>query len=309
MSETQSIALFRRTAMRVLKHSTEVGLLGFALLLAIACSPAREREGFASPDDAAKALQGALKADDQDRLRKIFGRDAVAAVASGDPIADRHDREVIALAMEQSWRWNPLHSDRQELIIGDEQWPFPAPLVKQGNEWQFDGKAAEEEILARRIGRNELNVIGLCSSYVRMQSEYSSRPRDGKPAGLYARRLRSTPGHQDGLYWPTKPGERRSPMGDLIAAAASDGYAEDKAPQTPFWGYRFRILSTPADASTGGHALLAYPAVYSSSGVMTFIVSQDGVVREKDLGPETTKLAQGLTELNPDSSWLPVSVR
>jgi hypothetical protein len=295
--------------MRIPKHSTVVGLLGITMLFAAACSRPPEREGFATPDDAAKALQSALKTNDQDRLRKIFGPDAVAAVASGDPIADRNDREVVALAMEQSWRWNLLDSTRQELIIGDEQWPFPAPLVKQGNEWRFDGKAAEEEILARRIGRNELNVIGLCSSYVRMQRVYASQAHDGKPAGLYARRLRSTPSHQDGLYWPTKPGEPRSPMGDLVAEAASDGYAEDKAPQTPFWGYYFRVLSTPADAPPDRHALVAYPAVYASSGVMTFIVNQDGVIREKDLGPETAKSAQALTELNPDSSWTPVSIR
>jgi hypothetical protein len=295
--------------MRIPKHPGAVGLLGITLLFSAACSRPSEREGFATPDDAAKSLLGALKANDQDRLSKIFGPDAVAAVASGDPIADRNDREVIALAMEQSWRWNPLDSNRQELIIGDEQWPLPAPLVKQGGEWRFDGKAAEEEILARRIGRNELNVIGLCSSYVRLQREYASQSHDGKPAGLYARRLRSTPGHQDGLYWPTKPGDPRSPMGDLVAEAASDGYSEDKAPQTPFWGYRYRILSTPADASPRSHALLAYPAVYSSSGVMTFIVAQDGVVREKDLGPDTTRLAQGLKESTPDSTWAPVGVR
>ena len=151
-------------------------------------------------------------------MQAIFGREWMEAAASGDPVADQHDREVVALAMDQSWRWAPRGEDAKELIIGDEQWPFPVPLVKTGNEWQFDSEAGKEEVLARRIGGNELGVISLCRDYVRAQKEYASQPHDGKPAGLFAQRFRSSPGLQDGLFWRLKRGERSSPFGELVAA-------------------------------------------------------------------------------------------
>lgn len=302
--------------MRILKHGVPVAVLGLAILFVPPCSKAGEQTKFATPDAAAKALLQALKSDSMEQLQAIFGRDALEAAASGDPVSDRNDREVIALAMEQSWRWTPRGKNRKELIVGDEQWPFPAPLVKIGNEWQFDSEEGKEEVLARRIGRNELGIIDLCRAYVGMQKEYASQPHDGKPAGLFAQRLRSTAGHQDGLYYAVKPGERPSPLGDLAAEAATEGYETSSSSTSAFWGYHFRILTAQGPAApggkksyivngemSGGFALLAYPAKYASSGVMTFIINQEGAVYEKDLGEATATQAVSLTEYNPDESW------
>jgi hypothetical protein len=277
---------------------------------------------FDSPDDAAKALLRAVKTQDMESLGAIFGKAALEAVASGDAVSDRNDREVIALAMEQGWRWAPHRENSKELIIGDEQWPFPVPLVNTGNRWRFDSEAGKEEVLARRIGRNELGAIDLCHAYVSAQKEYAAEPRDGKPAGQYAQRIRSTPGHQDGLYWASEPGARPSPLGDLAAEATIEGYAADRTSARPFWGYHFRILTGQGPAPPGqkksylvngemkaGFALVAYPAKYGSSGVMTFIVNQDGIVYEKDLGTDTLKIAATLAEYNPDETWAAVQAR
>jgi hypothetical protein len=223
--------------------------------------------------------------------------------------------------MGQSWRWAPRGEGTKELIIGDEQWPFPVPLVKTGNEWQFDSEKGKEEVLARRIGRNELRIVDVCRAYVGMQREYAGQPHDGKPAGFFAQRLRSSAGRQDGLYWQTKPGERRSPLGDLVAKAEAEGYDLNKSAAKPFWGYHFRLLTAQGPAAPGGKksyvkngdmpggfALLAYPAKYASSGVMTFVVGPDGIVYEKDLGKDTATQALGLAEYNPDESWTAVRV-
>jgi hypothetical protein len=302
--------------MRELKHVPLVLVLGLFILAGAACTRTPEQTRFATPEAASAALLEALKTNDTGKLGEIFGRDVVETIASGDPVSDRRDREVVALAMEQSCRWSPLGEGRSELIIGDEQWPYPAPLVKIGSEWQFDSETAKEEILARRIGRNELHVISLCRAYADAQREYASQSHDGKPAGLFARRIRSSPDRQDGLYYPTKPGQRRSPLGDLAAQAALDGYSENKSSSSPFWGYQFRILSAQGDAApggrksylnnedmSGGFALVAFPARYAYSGVMTFIVNQDGAVYEKDLGQDTATLAAGMAEYNPDQTW------
>jgi hypothetical protein len=207
---------------------------------------------------------------------------------------------VVALAMNQSWHWETRGKDSRELIIGAEQWPFPVPLVKSGHEWRFDSEAGEEEVLARRIGRNELTAISLCRGYVKAQKEYASQSHDGKPAGRHAQRFRSFPGLHDGLFWHLKRGERSSPFGELVDAAVRAGYDPNTPESSPFRGYRFRILTGQGPdapggrknylvngAMTGGFALLAYPAKYGSSGIMTFMVGQDGIVYQKDLGPET----------------------
>ena len=290
--------------------------LTLTILFGTACTKAPVEMKFATPESAATTLLRALKDNDTAKMEAMFGQGVIKDVASGDLTSDRHDRELIALAMEQSWRWTPLSADKSELIIGDEQWPFPAPLVKTGSEWRFDGEAAKEEILIRRIGRNELNVIGICHAYLGAQREYALASHDGKRIGLFAQRLRSNPGRQDGLYWPRIPGQRRSPLGDLASEAAADGYDENRPLSTPLWGYHFRVLTAQGDAApggrrsyvengemSGGFALLAFPAKYESSGVMTFVISQDDIVYEKDLGPETATLAARIAEYNPDTSW------
>jgi hypothetical protein len=304
--------------MRSLKHIVPVAMLGCVILLTPACSTVSSRAKFKTPDEAAVALQQAFKTQDMEKVQAIFGREGVEAVASGDPVDDRNDRQVIALAMDQSWRWAPHGADGKELIIGDENWPFPVPLVKKGNQWQFDSDAGKDEVLSRRIGGNELGTIDLCRAYVDMQREYASQPHDGRPAGLFAQRLRSTSGHQDGLYWERKPGERRSPLNNLVAQAEAEGYALNQPESSAFRGYRFRILTAQGPAAPGGQksyvtngdmtdgfALLAYPVKYGFSGVMTFIVGQDGIVYQKDLGKETAAVAPLLT-YNPDNSWTAV---
>jgi Protein of unknown function (DUF2950) len=296
-------------------------VLGLLLLVLQACAPAPapERTRFATPDEAAKALMKGLKTDNAEALKAIFGPNVGKDFSSGDPVSDRNDRETIALAMEESFRWNRLGSDRMELIIGEEKWPFPMPLAKVRGGWQFDTDAGRDEYLSRRIGRNELRVIDVCRDYVTMQKEYASQPRDGKRAGLYAQKFRSGPGRQDGLYWRVGPEETPSPLGDFVAQAVVEGYDESKGASQPLWGYHFRVLTAQGAAAkggarsyvvdgemSGGFGLIAYPAEYSHGGIMTFIVNQDGIVYQKDLGEDTPKVAPGLNAYDPDGTWAEV---
>ena len=309
------------TAFRIVIFLAFLVFVGSPVLSVQTMAQAQMQTRFATPEAAATTLLEALKADDKARLLGIFGPDAQQALSSGDPILDRHDREVVALAMQQSWKWMPRGTNKKELVIGDEAWPFAVPLVKTVNGWEFDTEAGKVEVLARRIGRNELAVINLCRAYVLVQQKYASQPHDGKPAGLYAQKIRSTPGRQDGLYWSVKPGELPSPLGDLAASAAAEGYDTQGSEPVPFWGYHFRIIaaqgkSTPGGAKSylvngdmsDGFALIAYPAKHKNSGVMTFIVNQSGVVYEKDLGPETSEIARNVKEYNPDKSWKKVRI-
>ena len=199
-------------------------------------------------------MLGAFETNDLPKLTSIFGPDAEKELSSGDPVSDRRDREVMAVAMRQSWKWNPIDGDRSELVIGDEQWPFPIPLAKAGSEWEFDTDAGKEEILSRRVGRNELKVIEVCRAYVRFQQEYASQPRDGKARkGLYAQKLRSTPGRQDGLYWKPGPNQPRSPMGGLVAYATQPkATTRTRTSSEPFYGYYFRVLPAQGAAAKGG---------------------------------------------------------
>ena len=305
--------------MRNLKHILSQAVLALTIVFLPACKTVPTQAQFATPDQAAAALQQALKATNREPMHAIFGREWMDVCASGDALADQHDREVVALAMGQSWHWAPRGDDTQELIMGDERWPFPVPLVRTGGGWRFDSQEGREEILSRRIGANELGVISICHEYVRAQQEYASQPHDRQAAGLFAQHFRSAPGLQDGLYWPRQRGGSRSPFGALVDAGIEDGYDPNKPDATPFRGYCFRILTDQGPAApggqksyvangamTGGFALLAYPARYASSGVMTFIVGQDGVVYQKDLGKDTATAATRLREYNPDSSWTAV---
>jgi len=224
------------------------------------------------------------------------------------------------VAFQQGWKLVDQEAGKKELLIGDESWPFPVPLVKDSDGWRFDTAAGVEEILARRIGRNELSVLQFCMTYVQAQQEYARQGHDGHPAGVYAQRTASEPGKQNGLYWPVKPRQKPSPLGSLAAQAAEEGYAarNSSSGPSPFHGYVFRILTAQGDKApggariyvvdgkmTGGFALIAYPAEYGDSGVMTFIVNHDGTVYEKDLGDETKEIASRVKEYNPDETWRP----
>jgi hypothetical protein len=268
-----------------------------------------------------RALVHAARADTVSELLALFGSGGEALVASSDPVTARRNRDTFLVAFAEEWRVQDLAAGHKELVVGHESWPFPVPLVKTARGWVFDVAAGKEEILDRRIGRNELAAIEICRTYVRAQYAYVSNGHDGKPAGSYAQKFASDAGRQNGLYWPAKTGQPRSPLGDLIAKAADDGQARDttaatSVSRTPFHGYYFRILSAQGAAASGGaktyvdggemrggFALVAWPAEYDASGVMTFVVNQDGVVFEKNLGPETSTKASTLTRFDPDLTW------
>lgn len=217
-------------------HMLIVGL-GLMLFLLPACAPAPtpDRTRFTTQDEAAKALMKGLKTNNAEELTAIFGPD-VKDLSSGDPVSDRQDRQAIALAMEESWRWEKAGTDRMELIVGAEKWPFPVPLSEVRGGWQFDTDAGKEEVLSRRIGRNELRVIDVFRDYASIQKEYASQPRDGKLAGLYAQMALSSPGRRDGLYWSVRGEEPPSPLGDLVARAVVEGYDVNKDGSQPLLG-------------------------------------------------------------------------
>jgi len=303
--------------MRFLGLSAAVALTAATLSCAREPAPPPHRT-FETPEDAVRALADAARAGNTDALVAIFGPEGQELIASSDPAVSRRNREVFAVAVAEQWRLEDLGATSRTLVIGNEGWPFPIPLAKDANGWRFDTAAGKGEVLARRIGRNELAVVRICRTYVAAQRLYAERGHDGRPAGRYAASFRSDPDKENGLYWPAGRGQKRSPLGDLVAYAAQEGspIGKDGQPPTPFHGYYFKILTAqgpqaPGGAKdyvvdgemTGGFALLAWPAQYDVTGIMTFVVNQDGVVRETDLGPDTDKAARSTTHYNPDPSW------
>jgi hypothetical protein len=299
--------------------------VALACSLAVPASAGQARAAapptFATPEEAVRALTKIVKANDLPALVSLFGPGAQDLVDTSDAATGRGNREVFVVAIAEGWRLADVGPGRKELILGNEDWPFPVPLVRGAAGWSFDAAAGREEILDRRIGRNELAVIEILRTYVGAQRAYARTGHDGKPAGLFARRFASEPGTQNGLYWPAGHGERRSPLGDLIAEAAEEGYHANQAGQGPsaFHGYHFRILEGQGKSAkggaaeyvvngelSGGFALVAWPVHYDASGIMTFVVNQDGVAYEKDLGTETTARAEAITRYDPDETWHPV---
>jgi hypothetical protein len=288
--------------------------------IAIAIAQATPQRTFATPREAAQTLIDTVKRGNLDELLAIFGPEGQDLIASSDPATGRKNREVFTVAVAERWHLADDTANRKTLVIGNEDWPFPVPIVKSGAKWKFDTAAGKEEVLDRRIGRNEESAIDTCLAYVTAQRRYARDAHDGKPAGLYAASLKSDPGKQNGLYWPTSKGQKLSPLGDLVADAAAEGRPMDaNAGPVPLHGYYFRILTGQGAAAPGGarsyiasgkmsmgFALVAWPAEYNVTGVMTFIVNEEGVVREKDLGTGTQTAATAITLYNPDASWRPV---
>jgi hypothetical protein len=281
-------------------------------------APAASGQLFDTPQQAADALVDAAEKFDIAALSQIFGPDAIDIVLSGEFAQDRkHAADFAAQARtKKSISMEPKTGSRAFLLVGEEDWPFPAPLVKSGAKWRFDGNAGHQELQYRRIGANELDAIEICHGYVEAQHEYALRPREGYEVSQYAQRIVSTPGKQDGLAWQTADGEWEGPIGQNIARAIEQGYTSGS---DPYHGYFFKILKGQGpDAPMGemdfvvkgvmigGFALVASPAVYGVTGVRSFIVSHDGVVYEKDLGPRTVELFQKMERFNPDKSWTPV---
>ena len=276
---------------------------------------------FSSAEEAVETLVDTVKKGDLDGLIAIFGPDGKDLAASSDAATARMNRQVFTVAAAEGWRLTEGGAGRKVLVIGNEDWPFPVPLVKEANLWRFDTAAGQEEIIARRIGRNELAAIDTVRAYVAAQNRYASHPHDGNPPGVFATRFHSDAGKQNGLYWPARHGEPRSPLGDLVAQAAEEGrpVGPAGAESSPFHGYYFKILTGQSAAGPGGarsyildgrmlggFALVAWPAQYNVTGVMTFIVNQDAVVLEKDLGSGTDAVARKMRLYNPDPSWRPV---
>ena len=290
----------------------------FIALLGWAAAPALAQEQFNTPNAAVDALVGAAKSGDAKAILAVLGPDGQAIVSSGDPVADSNTREKFVAEYDAKHAIEPEGDGTQTLIIGDDDWPFPIPLVNKAGEWQFDTGAGLDEILRRRVGRNELSVIQVARAYVQAQNEYAELDPAGLGRGVYSQRIVSHPGKKDGLYWPTAEGQTPSPLGELAAQASAEGYKPGKGP-IPYHGYYYRILTrqgagAPGGAydylvkgkMRGGFALLAFPAEYGNSGIMTFMVNHDGTVFEKDLGPKTVKLARKIESFAPDQSWTTV---
>jgi hypothetical protein len=291
--------------------------LGAALVMVLAFQgatfAAAAQKSFESLDEAVNALVGAIRAADRKALVEILGPGGGPLVSSGDDVADRAAFQRFTAAYDRAHRLEG-GGGRVVLYVGDDDFPFPIPLVPAGPRWVWDTDAGDDELLTRRIGRNELSVIQVCQAYVDAQREYYSRR-----TGLleYAQRLESTTGKQDGLYWPMRPGEPQSPLGPLVAQARAAGYPlPPRGGPVPYHGYFYRILfaqgpDAPGGAydyvvrghMIGGFALVAYPAAYGVSGIVTFIVNQDGVVYQKDLGPKTAQVANAMKAYNPDRTW------
>jgi hypothetical protein len=272
---------------------------------------------YAAPEDAVKDLMAAVKAGDQKALLAILGPEAKPLLSSGDKVADRESGERFLKAYEEGNKLEKSGDAKAVLNVGKDNWPFPIPVVKEASGWRFDTNAGREELLNRRVGRNELDTMQAVLAYVDAQRDYYLRnPQKGKLLA-YAQKFVSAQGKRDGLYYPVKEGEPQSPLGPLFAAAKAEGYAKGEGGKpAAYHGYHFRILKAQgADAPggaydyvaqgsmIGGHALVAWPATYGNSGVMTFLVSHQGVVYEKDFGPGTAAAVQKITKFNPDSTW------
>jgi len=268
-------------------------------------SPAPEQQTFSSAADATRALIGALQNDDQPALLKVLGPDGKDVISSGDDVEDKDDASQFVQKYQQMHRLVKEPDGTTTLYIGAENWPTPIPLMSQDGKWYFDTAAGKQEVLYRRIGKNELAVIQTCRELVYAENEYYSKPHDGGSGKQYAQKFFSDPDKHDGLYWKTSAGESESPIGPLVASAATEGYERDPSQsQQPFEGYYFKMLEIPAaGAAHGGFAFVAYPAMYRSSGVMTFIVDQDGIVYEKDLGHRTDEIAKSLKQYGRDATW------
>jgi hypothetical protein len=301
---------------------TSFGGAVLALLLAsVAPVPAAaEAQSFATPEEAAEAVVAALEARDREALLAVFGPESADVIFSGDDVQDREAWGEFLRDYRALHRVTEAEDGMATLEVGPDLWPFPAPLVEEGGRWRFDAAAARDEVLLRRIGQNELDVIELLRDYVDVQAAYRALDPDGDGLHTFAATLISSAGERDGLYWPDEPGAPVSPVGDFMARAAADGYNFDGTDQEPepYVGYYFRILTSQGPAAPGGaldymvaghllagHALVAFPAAYGESGVMSFIVGEDGVVYEADLGEDTLEVANAITSFDPGEGWAP----
>lgn len=294
-----------------------IAACAFSAAAAGATAAAPKQQTFGSPDEAVKALMAAVKAHDEKTMLAVLGAGAKNVINSGDKVADRAGREKFAAAYEEANKVEMQGDAKAVLAVGKDAWPFPIPIVKAGDAWRFDSKLGAEELLNRRIGRNELSAVQAAQAYVDAQREYYLLNPAKDKLLQYAQKMVSSKGKRDGLYYPTGAGEPQSPLGGIYARATAAGYKADEGGKPiPYFGYYYRILTGQGpDAKggaysylahgkmIGGFGLIAYPASYGNSGIMSFIVNQEGVVYEKDLGPNGAAAAQKLSRYNPDKTW------
>jgi hypothetical protein len=294
-------------------------MLSCVLLLITACAKVEQHASFKTPQEAVDAFVAAVQKGDEAELRKLLGPDVDELLASGDAVQDKANRQRFLDLYQAKHSLSEEGSGKMVLVVGGDDWPFPIPVVQQDGKWRLDGAAGADELIYRRVGRNELGAIDVCRGFVAAQQEYASEGRDGDPAGIYALKLISDEGMHNGLYWPTAEGEPPSPAGPFVASAAEEGYRRGEG-RTPYHGYYYRLLyAQGANANGGakeyfsdgvmtqGFALVAWPADYGSSGVQTFIVNQDGVVFQKDLGEDTATAVEAIRSFDPDSSWTAIA--
>jgi hypothetical protein len=296
-------------------------LVAAIALLAIDATPAdaRSQQSYRTPEEAVAALVRGARSNSDRLLLSALGPEGAQIISSGDPTEDARIRNQFVAAFDAK-HVIKTEADKATLIIGQNEFPFPIPLLRARGAWMFDTVAGRQEVLARRIGRNELSAIQASLAYYDAQHEYAEKDRTGSGVRAYAQRIVSQPGKKDGLFWPVAQGGDESPLGELVASAAGDGYRVGEQ-RKPFHGYYYRVLTRQSasakggelDYVVGGHmiggfALVAYPASYGVSGIKTFVVSHNGVVYEKDLGPRTGRLAERMTSFDPGAGWEAVRV-
>jgi DUF2950 family protein len=303
----------------LLLRGGSVGLLSLSMLVLgsstrLAAQAASGQKTFSKPSEGVQALIAAARSSDQDQLLAVLGPAAKDLIGSGDPVADKKGLQHLVKQYDTKHSITVAAPGYDMLVVGPNDWPLPIPLVRDGTSWYFDAARGRDEILKRRVGENELGAIAVCEGYVRAQKDYAAKGHDGQPTGLYAQKFASDEGKQNGLYWPVAAGKPQSPLGPAVAAATAEGYG-GSSPE-PYHGYIYKRLQAqgpdaPGGAKnyvangkqSGGFALIAYPAKYGSSGIMTFVVNQDGVIYQKDLGDDTETIAAGIISFNPDQSW------
>ena len=291
-------------------------LVAFVFLLHASNSAAQQQAAFDTADAAVAALIQALEKNDKAMLGTLLGPDSEDIFSSGDEVADANALADFLALYQEGHALVADGNDAVVLQVGSNDWPMPVPIVKRDGKWYLDGAAGVDEIVYRRIGRNELGAIAVSRGFVDAQMDYAADGHDGNPPGLFAAKLRSDPGQQNGLYWPSVQGEPQSPIGAAVAKAAAEGYRSVAGKRLPYHGYYYRMLYGQGPAAAGGEAdyyvdgvlaqgvaLIAWPAEYGVSGVMTFMVNHDGNVFQKDLGEDTAKAADSIEVFDPDSTW------
>ena len=310
-----------KTRLRLSRYPVFLVLLGIGVLAA-GCTSAPQK--FDEPQQAVDALLSAARSGSTQQVTRLLGSDSVDIISSGDEVADHLALERFVTAYEQKHELVPAGDRSFTVVVGNDDWPLPIPIVRsdRGGKWYFDADAGREELINRRIGRNELDAIEVCLAIVDAQREYARRDPQGVGAPVYATKFASSPGARDGLYWPTAEGEPPSPLGPLVAAATEEGYTARKPGETgprPYHGYLYRILTAQGPSAPGGQtdymvngkllggfALVAFPAEYGNSGITSFIVNHDGVVYQRDLGDDTDATARAMTTFDPGPGWMKV---